>query len=94
MQQAAAACAALQAPSGLEPIAALAAELQACSRGDVVSRLVAFHRREGRRWIEPVGVDRFQLGAAGTFQDPGDGFHGYTLSAALSVYADSGAGTA
>jgi hypothetical protein len=89
VQKSAARSAGLQAPQGLEPVAALAAELAACSGNQVMGRLVDFHRREGRRWVEPAGGDRLQLGAPGAFQDPGDGFHGYTLNAALSVYADA-----
>ena len=89
VQASAARSADLQAPQGLEPVAALAAELAACSETQVIGRLVDFHRREGRRWVESAGGDRLRLGAPGAFQDPGDGFHGFTLNAALSVYEDT-----
>lgn len=75
-------------PPGLEPIAVLAAELASSNEARVFDVLVDFHRREGRRWLEPAGGGRVQIGAAGTFQDPGDAFHGFTLAAALNVYED------
>jgi hypothetical protein len=88
VQTAAAAVKDPQAPDGLEPVAVLATELAASSEKAVFSRLVDFHQREGRRWIESAGNDRFQLSTPGTFQEPNGSFHGYTLNAALSVLDD------
>lgn len=79
----------LPTPEGLEPVVVLAAELDAASPSTVFDVLVAFHHREGRRWIESAGGRKFQLGMPGSFQDPGEGFHGFTLHAALSVYEDA-----
>lgn len=79
----------LAPPDGLRSATSFAVELaDAHDTPAVVRLLVDFHRREGRRWIEPAGPDRYALGVAANFRAPGEGFHGFTLPAALSVYAD------
>jgi len=80
---------ALTSPPGLHPVASLAVELAGLHDAPAVfAALTDFHRREGRRWIERVGADRYALGVPAEFRPPGEGFHGFTLPAALSVYRD------
>lgn len=90
VRAAAAAVAGRTPPPGLEPIAVLAHKLgRAQPPKDAFADLVWFHRSEGRRWIEQAGPHSYRTVLPGTFQDPGDRFHGFTLNAALSVYEDA-----
>jgi hypothetical protein len=77
------------APPGLEPVSAFAQRLATSgSEVDVIQAVVAFHRQEGRRWIEAVGSSRLAVALPGRFDPPREGFHGYTLPSALRVYRD------
>lgn len=88
-QQRASALANLPKVEGLEPIATLATRIAgARSNAEVLHRIVVFHREEGRRWIDVSGGSQYTLGAHGSFADPADSFHGYTLRSAMRVYAD------
>jgi len=79
----------LAPPPGLHPVASLAVELGGLDDDSAVfAALIDFHHREGRRWIERMGANRYALGVPADFRAAGDGFHGFTLPAALSVYRD------
>lgn len=90
VRAAATALAAHAPPSGLESVAVLAQRLRRTQPAkEVFATLVWFHRSEGRHWIEQAGPHTYRTVTPGTFQDPGETFHGYTLNAALSVYEDA-----
>ena len=75
---------------GLEPIAALAAELVGGdSVADTVRSMVSFHRREGRAWITSDRADRYTVGMHGSFEDPSEGFNGYTVGRAMGLLMDA-----
>jgi len=79
----------LAPPPGLHAVASFAVELGGWGDdSSVFAALIDFHHREGRRWIERVGANRYALGVSAEFRAPGDSFHGFTLPAALSVYRD------
>jgi hypothetical protein len=75
---------------GLEPIAVLAADLAGGeSVADTVRSMVSFHRREGRGWITSDRADRYTIGMHGAFEDPSEGFNGYTVGRAMSLLMDA-----
>lgn len=76
-------------PQGLHEIDAFSRRLaDGSTLAHTVRALLAFHRQEGRRWIQSVGGERVALGAPGKFDMPSDAFHGYTLPSAFRVLED------
>jgi hypothetical protein len=89
LQRIAVAPAASTPPPGLEPVVALAQRITSSrSCEEVIGGILAFHRQEGRRWIESVGHGRVTIVLPGRFDLPREGFHGYTFPSALRVYRD------
>jgi hypothetical protein len=75
---------------GLEPVSRLASDLaSSASVPEAIATLIAFHRQEGRAWITSDRADRYAIGQPGPFEEPGNAFHGYTMSSALSLLADA-----
>lgn len=74
---------------GLEEVSRLARRLaETRSTAELVHETVLFHRNQGRSWIIDHGRSQYELGRAGTFEDPPSTFNGYTLPSALSVLRD------
>lgn len=79
---------------GLEPVSELARDLaDGSSVAETVRATVAFHRREGRAWITSDRPDRYAVGRHGSFDEPEDGFNGYTVGRAMQMLADAEAAT-
>jgi hypothetical protein len=76
-------------PQGLQQIDDFARQLaDGNTLAHTIRTLLAFHRQEGRRWIQSVGGERVALGAPGKFEMPADEFHGYTLRSAFRILED------
>ena len=75
---------------GLEPVSELARDLAVSDSTDYAVRVtIAFHRREGRSWITSDRPNRYSVGRHGAFEEPGDGFNGYTVGRAMQLLADA-----